>query len=270
MTIGLQLERSLFMLHEPVIATVSLTNNSGRDVTLADTEDGAQWFSFQITGPGGQDISPRDLKYQLSPLVIKAGDSVKRSVNLHQIYSIDEIGNYRVRASILFPPTGKYFTSRAYPLNITEGTLLWKQTVGVPDGADGAGTYRNFSLLTMQHERSKSLYVRIEGQNDGVVYGCLDLGPLIADYPPDHQFDRSNNLWVMQLIGQRTFGLSRIGIDGRLLGRDTYVTPKSIPRLRRQADGTLQIVGAYRQDRVAQAPAEVAPKLSDRPAVLPK
>ena len=31
----------------------------------------------------------------------------------------------------------------------------------------------------------KSLYVRVEDQNDGTTYGCYELGPELADFPPD-------------------------------------------------------------------------------------
>jgi len=256
------------MLHEPVIATVTVTNNAGRDVMLDETEDGGQWFSFQITNSESKVIPPRNLNYQLEPLQIPAGQTVKRTVNLNELYMLDDYGLYKVRASIYFPPMKKFFSSKYLPMNLTEGKKIWQRTVGVP-GNESA--YRNFVLLTMEHDKGMSLYVRIEGQDDGAIYGCYDLGPLVAEVQPDIQFDSGNNLWILQLVGQKTFFLSRIGINGDFQGQSTYVTPKNIPRLRKLADGTLQLVGAYKQDRVAQqGPVEEAPRLSARPAGLPR
>jgi hypothetical protein len=265
--VSLQIKRGIYMLHEPIIATVTLTNNTGRDIMLDDTKEGGQWFSFQITDTQNRVVDPRNPNYELPPLPVPAGETVKRSVNLNQLYALDNYGVYKVRASIYFPPMGKFFSSKYYPLQVTEGKVIWKQSVGMPDAEN---SYRNFTLLTMEHDKGKSIYIRIEGQEDGTTYGCYELGPQVADFQPETVFDRGNNLWVLQLVGQKTYVLSRIGINGDFEGQSTYVTPKNIPRLRKLADGTLQIVGAYKQDRVAANKPEDIPKLSDRPAGLPK
>ncbi len=265
--VTLQLKRATYMLHEPVIATVIITNNTGREVMLDDTEEAGQWFSFQITNAENKVIPPRNLKYELEPLPIAAGATVKRTVNLSQLYALDDYGLFKVRASVLFPPLGKFFSSKYHPLEITEGKVIWKETVGVPEDANA---YRTFELLTMEHDKGKALYVRIQGQDDGSTYGCYELGPQVAEFMPQTMFDRANHLWILQLASPKTYFLTRIGTDGKFEGQSTYVTPKSIPHLRKLADGTMQIVGAFRQDRVAQEQHEAeAPKLSDRPAGLP-
>jgi hypothetical protein len=270
LSVDLTLERSMFILHEPVVATVSVTNNSGEDIMLADTEVAGPWFSFGIKSDTGRRVPPRDAHYELQPLSLKAGDTVKRTVNLHDLYALDDFGDYMAQASIFFPPIGRYFTTKACRLIVTEGTIVWKQTIGVPDAADADNSYRSFTLLTMEHEKGKDLYVRVQGKDDVNTYGCYDLGPIIANFPPDAKFDSSNNLWVLQLVGEKTFFLSRIGARGDFQGQSTYITPKSIPYLRRQPNGALQIVGAYPKPRMTPAiAAEQAPKLSDRPANLP-
>src|SRR3954452_8629329 len=48
--VTLNIKRRIFVANEPVIATVTIVNNTGRDIMLADTEEGKQWFSFQING----------------------------------------------------------------------------------------------------------------------------------------------------------------------------------------------------------------------------
>ena len=58
----------------------------------------------------------------------------------------------------------------------TDGRQIWKQTVGVPEGTEG-DEYRTFTLLTMEEQGSKMLYVRLQGQTSGTVYGCYNLGP---------------------------------------------------------------------------------------------
>ena len=57
-SVELGIKRRIFMVHEPVIATVVMTNNSGRELTLSDTEQ-LQWFGFQITGTNDSIVSAR-------------------------------------------------------------------------------------------------------------------------------------------------------------------------------------------------------------------
>jgi hypothetical protein len=268
--VTLSLKRSLYLLHEPIIATVEVTNNTGRDVTLEDTAEAGPWFAFQIFNGENHNIPPRNPDYKLQPLDIHPAETVKRSVNLNELYMMDEYGEYRIKAAIYFAPLSRFFSTKTQAVELTEGSTVWKQTVGIPEAADGQGAYRTFTLLTMEHEKGKSLYVRIQGQDNGSTYGCYELGPNVAEFPPDKQFDRANNLWILQLVGQRTYFLSRVSADGQFLGQSTYVSQKSVPRLRKLPDGQLQIVGAYRQDREATRVAQQeAPKLSDRPAGLP-
>jgi hypothetical protein len=264
--VNLSIKRRMHMLYEPVLATVSITNNSGRELMLDDSNQG-QWFGFAITGPDKKNVLPRDPNYSLAPLPIQPGETVKRTVNLTELYELAECGTHKIRANIFLAGWNKYFSSNPDTVDLTEGRVIWTQTVGVPNGPDTA--LRRFSLLTMDQDDGKYLYARTVGEDDGVVYGCYSLGKLVDDAKPEAQFDLGNNLWVLQLVGQRTYLLTRIGVNGDFQAQSTYVTPKAKPYLRKLASGTLQIVGAVRQDRVTAQASAPAPKLSDRPANLP-
>ena len=88
------MKRRLFMINEPVLATVAITNQAGRDIMLADTAEGGQWFSFQITSSEGRLVPPRNANYELEPLQLRAGETVKRTVNLNELYSLGDFGSY--------------------------------------------------------------------------------------------------------------------------------------------------------------------------------
>jgi hypothetical protein len=269
-TVTLNIKRRLFIAHEPVIATVSIANLTGRDIMLADTEEGKQWFAFEIIGPEGRQIPPRTANYELQPLPIKAGETVKRSVNLHELYQLGDLGTFRATASIYLASAKKWFSSRPDPFDVTEGRLVWRQTVGVPDRAENAAVNRTFSVLTLEHEKGKMLYVRIIGDEDGVTYGCYNLGRVLDGTQPDVKFDSGNNLAILQATARKEYLLTRVGANGNFVGQKVYTSIKGTPFLRKLADGALQIVGAARQDPVAQVSLEDAPKLSDRPPGFPK
>jgi len=253
-----------------VVATVSVTNQAGRDITLTDSSQ-YQWFGFRISGEGDRMIPPRSLDYHLPALTVKAGETVKRSVDLSELYEIGETGSYRVQASIYFDGLDKFFTSRPTHIEVNEGRLLWRKVAGVPEGQPGAGQMRVFSLLTSQLGESNTLYVRVAGQDDGMIYCTFPIGRLLDSVEPQAEFDSANNLYILHLVGMRAYVLTKVTPAGEFGGQTNYSAPKTRPTLRRTADGTLQIVGGRREASVAQnqIPAE-PPKLSDRPPGFPK
>jgi hypothetical protein len=166
----------------------------------------------------------------------------------------------------------KFFSSKPTHIDITEGRTIFRRTAGVPEGMPGAGQMRVFSLLAHQRGEVNTLYVRIEGKDDGTIYCTFPLGRLLDGVPPQAEFDAANNLYVLQLVGTRAYTLTKITPNGQFAGQTNYAAPKTRPTLRRTTEGALQIIGGQRETSIAQqAAADTAPppKLSDRP-VLPK
>lgn len=265
LTVDLSIKRRLFIANEPIVATVTVNNQTGRDITLGDTPQ-MPWFSFQVTGKGDRIVSPRNPNYGLDPLEIKAGGSMRRSVNLTELYEIADFGIYRIRANIYFADMQKFFSSKPTAIEITDGRLMWKRTVGSPSDN---GT-RTFSVLGHQQGEYTAVYVRVEDRENGVVYCVHELGRMLEGQPPLMEFDLNNNLYVLHLVGQRDYMLSRIGLNGEYLGQTRYAAPKSRMYLRKLDDGQLQVVGGRRVEDVAQNPTAPPTKLSDRPPGFPK
>jgi hypothetical protein len=268
-TVQIALKEHLYILHEPLIATVNVTNNTGRDITLADTPQ-FQWFGFHIDGADNRIIPPRGGNYHLDPLIVHAGETVKRSVNLNELYELGDFGIYSVRAEVYCHTIDKFFSSRPATMELTEGRRLWKQVVGVPEGTKHAGQMHIFTLLAHQRGEGNLLFVRVEDQDDGSVFCTYPLARMVDGASPEVQFDSSNNLYILQLVGEKAYVLSKISPNGDFLGQTNYSAEKSRPFLRKLANGALQLVGGRREIRSEQEPGSAAPvKLSDRPVGLP-
>jgi len=264
--VDLNIKRRSFIRYEPIIATVTVTNLAGRDLILRDGE--AQWFGFQVLTAANLPVPPRNPSYHLDSLELKAGTTVKRTVNLNTLFALNEFGIYRIRAQIFSDEMNKFFSSRPTNVEISDAQVMWQQTVGVPEDKEGGGSMRTVSLLMWQGPEHQHLYCRIEDRNAGVVYCTTELGHVVANSQPEVQFDLENNFYVLNYIAPKMYALYKVGLNGEFLGETKYAAPKSRPRFRRLADGTLQIVGGQRQ--VAQTTAAQAPppKLSDRPPEL--
>jgi hypothetical protein len=266
--VSLSIPRHLYLCYEPIVATVTITNMTGRDLTLADKAPD-KWFSFEILNDTGSPVPPIAADYHLDPLTIPTGETVKRKVNLVNLYPVTDYGVYHVRALIFFADMDKYFGSPVSAIEVSEGQTLWQQTVGIPDGQQNAGQYRSYTLLGFRQPKANMLYVRIEDQNAGVVYGTYALGPLINGYEPDAQVDALSQLHILQMVAPKEYLYTRLGPNAEMLGQQDYTDLKTAPHLKRTAEGDVAIGGGIEVlPRTAQTTI-MGPKLSDRPAGMP-
>ncbi len=269
-SVGITIKERFHLLHEPIIATVQITNQTGHEITLSDTEQ-FQWFAFRITLDNDRAIAPRNLHYHVPPLTVKAGETLRRTVDLTQLYEVSEVGMYRIAANVYYDGLDKFYISKPGFVDIAEGRVVWRRIAGVPEGQPSAGQMRTFSLLQYQHGDTSTLYVRVQDNEDGGIFCTFPTGRLLEGVPPQAEFDADNNLYVLQLVGNRSYMLTKVTVDGKFAGQTPYSAPKARPLLRKTPEGGLQIVGGQREQPVAAQPVDdkPAPKLSDRPAGLP-
>lgn len=265
--VDLSIKRTIFVAYEPLLATVRITNLTGSRLLLADAQ-GKKWFGFQIESLDGRPIPPSDPDYEIAPIQVEPGDSITRTVNLTQLYPLGDLGSYRIRASVYAAELSSYFTSPPLTVEITEGRLIWQQTVGVPGGAGIAGASRTISLLTHRLEDKTDLYLRIEDKQAGIIYCTHRLGDSISFGKPEIQLDAENGIHVLQNNIPREFIYSKVGLDGKILERLTYNAPKERPQLVRANDGSVSVQGGIPYDPKAPPAPAIIPKLSDRPVAL--
>jgi hypothetical protein len=154
-------------------------------------------------------------------------------------------------------------------VEITEGRLLWQQTVGVPGPAGVENGTRTISLLSHRLSERTDLYLRIEDKQAGIIYCTHRLGDFISYGKPEIQLDASNTIHILQNNIPREFIYSKVGLDGKILDRATLSAPKERPQLVRSKDGTVYVLGGIAYDPKATPTPGVIPKLSERPVALP-
>lgn len=262
--VDLKFKRLQYIAYEPVIATVTITNLAGRDIELRNDKD-QSWYGFEVTAKEGRTLGPLPHPPE-PPLQLAAGTTVTRKINLTPLFPITDLGVYRVRANVFFADLNKFFYAPTKVVEITSARPIWQQTVGDP-GGNGVRTY---SLMTNRFPDHTSLYVRVEDKENSLVYATFSLGRVISFDEPHAEIDRQNQLHVLQCSAPRIWSYSLINPNGKLLKHETYAQARSMPRLRRGADGTIAVAGGMRDVPVAPGAAgRAAPKLSERPTNLP-
>ena len=266
--VDLSIKRVLYIAYEPLLATVRITNLSGNPLLLADVE-GKKWFGFQVETLDGRPIPPSNPDYEIEPIKVGPGESIARTINLVQLYPITDFGSYRIRASVYSAELSNYFSSPPLTIEITEGRLLWQQTVGVPAAEGLKGGSRTISLLSHRLTERTDLYLRIEDKEAGIVYCTHRLGDYISYGKPDILLDASNTIHVLQNNVPHEFIYTKVGLDGKILEQLSYNAPTTRPQLKRFDAGTISVVGGTLFDPKATPTHGGIPNLSDRPVPLP-
>lgn len=269
--VSVKLNRHLYIEYEPIIATVTINNFAGRDVTLEDV-GGKQWFNMEVYSGGGTQISPYDPDYQLKPLHMAAGETVKRQIDLSPLFPIREMGPHRVRANIYFAEADKYVGSVPAQFDLTDGKVIWRQDVGVP----GSREMRQLTLLTHRLPDRMLLYARVRDEANNVVYTTQQLGRLlVSGREPQAAIDGQNQLHVLQNAAPKTYLYTVIGLDGQRLQQKVYTeNARSHMVIAKAADGSIALRGGEIQVASAKGVGAQSgitaetPKISDRPVGL--
>jgi hypothetical protein len=267
--VELKLKRLQYIAYEPVVATLAITNLAGRDVELHDA-DGQSWFGFEVTSKEGQPIAAIRPDYTQPPLKIEAGKKVTQKINLTPLFPVHDFGTYRVRAHIYFADLNKFFYSPVKVFEVTDARPIWQRTVGVSGDSLGSSNTRTYSLMTNRFPDHTALYVRVEDKDSGAVYATYSLGRSIEFGDPQAELDRDNQLHVLHCAAPRTWAYSRITLDGQLIAHSTFMETKTRPRLVHVEDGKVAVRGGIIETPATQTARDSLPKLSDRPAQLPK
>src|SRR6266487_5350406 len=173
--VELKLPRLQYIVYEPVVTTLGITNLAGRDIDLQDA-NGQSWLGFEVTGSDGQPIAPLNGDNAQPPLKIEAGQRVTRQIDFGPLYPVHDFGAYHVRTHVYFADLGKFFYSGTGVFEVTDARPIWQQTVGIPTGVAASGDVRTYSLLTNRFPDHTSLYVRVQDKDAGVVYATYSLG----------------------------------------------------------------------------------------------
>jgi hypothetical protein len=256
------------MIYEPVICTVSITNLAGRDLLLVD-DARHRWFGFQVETLDGRPLPPNSESYSNEPLTIGSGKTIRRSVNLTPMFPITEFGAYRIQAVIFVQELNRYFSSTSLNIEVTEGRLLWEQTVGVPQGLDLEGKNRTYSLLTHRLPSSTMLYLRVSDKDRGIVFCTTQLGRFLSFGKPEVLLDSKNEIHVLHNLAPKEFLYSHFNLDGKVQKQQAYQDWGTRPAFARTTEGGISVIGGTPYDPKATPPEKQLPGLGDTPVPLP-
>ncbi|CAN5413223.1 hypothetical protein BH23VER1_BH23VER1_35690 [soil metagenome] len=266
--VQLELDRKTYILHEPIYATVKVTNQAGRSFVLGG-RGSLPWIAFDVTESGGPSLtSYRGSSVEMDPIVIKSGQTLSRRVRLDSIYPLTTRGNYVLRGSVYFPPLERYFPARPLRFDVDEGRTIWKRTLGLP--ASEGGGYRRYSVLAYDATKGTTLYFRVADEANDRILGSFALGGVLLQQQPQITMDEDFQTHILFMGSPQMYVYVVVGPDGRVRAHEAHrEVVGSRPRLL-SGGGRVGVRGGIFQDPnapVAEAgtPPGGVRSLSDRP-----
>jgi hypothetical protein len=266
--VNLSLRRTLYLVYEPLIVTVSIRNLSGAELTLSDTPKN-RWFGIIVDTVDGQPIAPNNPNYSNEPVQIAPGQTVRRSVNITPLFPLGEFGTYRIRATVYAQTFNRFFSSPPLGFEITEGRKLWEQDVGVPPGSGAQGQTRLYTLLAHRLPSATMLYLRVQDPERGVIYCTSQLGRFVSFGNPSVLLDRGNGVHILHNMAPREYLYSHFNIDGKVQKQQAYREVTSRPVLVEDGETGVAVLGGTPYDPKATPPERELPGLGERPVPLP-
>ena len=237
-------ERSLYLAYEPLLLTVRIHNLSGNALLLAD-DASHQWFSFCVETLSGLPIAPSNPHDEVAPISLHPGEMLSRTINLTSFYPLGDFGTYRLRAMVYVPEFHRYFSSSPRTIEITEGRLLWQQSVGIPSKEQGVINKRTVALLSHRNAEHTLLYLRIDDSDHDSIFCTYSLGPMIAHGKPEVLFDRVNHIHLLFQEAPGYFSYVHSNLDGKVIARRSWRSSNNHPSLVLTPQGTVHVSSQF-------------------------
>ena len=247
--VSMKMNKSSYMVNEPITATIYIANHAGRELVLRGAGT-RPWLNFNVTISGRTVPAARRVNY--SAVVIPTGQTVSRTVSLSSSYAFGRMGNYTCSATVNMPgPTRNGFSSNRVHFTVTNGRTIWVQRAGIPSAP---GEIREYKLISFSANRSNELYAQVKSANTGANIRTIPLGKIINFAKPTATLDGSNNMHALCQVKPNLFTHFCISAKGEVLSVDQHKRGRSgDPRLMAFGDGQVQVAGGVPYDAAQEA-----------------
>jgi hypothetical protein len=231
--------RDTFLLYEAIPLVLEIHNYTARTVELAG-EEGKPWLSFVVTDENGDLIEPTSDAIPSESILIAAGETVARTVDLLPYYQLRHRGNFKAQAYI--SAKGVKAVSKPFRFSVMHGRVLTSVTKGLPIRDGEPEQYRTYSLLVRALQEGELLYALVRDDANQRAFELVALGKFLSTMKPEMEVDRDGDFHVLFQSAPRLYGYAHISTEGRLVERKVFSDYMSAPDLSVR-DGEVSVAG---------------------------
>lgn len=240
-----------YMQYEPIYMHLRIRNDSGRPVVFGLNNKLQAKLNFEITDLRGkviEGISDKAIVLTRGR-VINPGQIGDMIIRFSHYFNLNRKGHYRIHAYISHPLFKDKFKSNDIRIEIASGVVIWKRTLGIPDGrlsSDGevisTDSNRTFYIRKLIDGRRQYHYCTLEDKNK--VYQTFRMGPAVGIDKPNCMVDMSGALHILTNIAPKIYKYYKVDITGEMLDDGKYYKiTKTRPMLVRDKNGKIYISG---------------------------
>lgn len=263
---SLQLSKREYVAGESILASVTITNHAGRDITFQGYLQ-RPWLDFVINNNRGDAATPTG-RGVFGAMTIHAGQTLTRQVDLAAAFQLFDPGNYSVSATVRMPGEGGDTTvTNRVLFTVSPGRPYWAQKVGT--SGPGGGRIREFRILNFSGEQKSHLYAQVLDGRTGLPLRTFSLGEALLIRKPSVTVDNKQRMHALFLATPSIWVHCQVDTDGQLVARQLHQRGAlGDPSLVTAANGVVSVVNSIPYDPKAAAAKQAKyRKLSDRPAI---
>lgn len=253
--LSLKLGRRNFLQYEPIIATVTLRNDSAQVLVFGEDPRLRGTLRFEITGRK-EVVRSRVSEQSLVGLVLRAGETKEIKLRLSDYYDLTNPAIYRGHVYISHPQLETGFRSPDITFQVRPGVEVWKATLGVPDllqenttGSKKKIKTRSYRLLSLSESTEKYYYLQIEDSKN--IYALHCLGQSMLEVRTECETDMLSNLHILFPLTTQNYRYFVFDIDGRVLEQCIYHVSGTKPGLFHNTEtGEVTVVGGERMEEL--------------------
>jgi len=242
-----KMNRSHYLQYETIYAKVNIRNNSGHAIVFGENKRLHGKLLFKIIGSQQIPIEKiRKTSYDMSGVIIKAGQDKEFIVPVNRFYKLRKCGTYRIYAYIEHNMFEDSYRSNETSFEVNKGFSLWEKVVGIPEFMLSKKKQkiknRTYKMVGLLSGKSRSHYLVIEDKKR--VYSVLFLGDALGEEQITHEIDPLSRLHLMIPISPKIFVHLIIDIDGKIDDESVYRRTKTVPGLVRDPKtGKIYVTG---------------------------
>lgn len=209
-----------YLAYEDIYVYVTISNFSGRDLLLGESED---WLSFYAKSQTGHIIRKEGQPEVKGAFIVKNSHEAMKVVSIVKNFDFSKKDQYMIQVVAKIPGFEDEYVSNEASFFIVNGVKLWEQVFGLPQSdPNQSPELRKYSLYQATQKKKIYLYFRLSDPNDHYVYRVYPIGTMLSFSEPQAQLDGNSHLHVLNQFGARSFAYYEFSPLGEKLKQQTY------------------------------------------------
>jgi hypothetical protein len=196
----LKLQHSVYLQYEPVMAALSINNDSDKPIVVHASETNANAIRLEVRRQRDRPVERINDKPIVAELSLAPGSTKDIMVDLSQWYDLVAMGRYAVRGVV--EHEGQTYETEDTAIDVVRGIDL----ANVSRRVTGAVTkIRAFSLRYWPREGKEYLFLCVTEEPGGLSYGVFPLGQVVRVFPPTIEVNREGTVQVVLQANKEYF-----------------------------------------------------------------